>query len=478
VAGTFYPADETTLRGTVERLLLDAAAVGGDGPEVGGRRAAPGDGPAPKGVVVPHAGYVYSGPFAARAYAVVAPRAAEISRVVLIGPAHRVLLVGMAVPAADAFQTPLGPVPVDPELRERVASLDDVVVADGPHADEHSLEVQLPFLQTVLPSFSCLPIAVGRASNEAVRTVLDAVWGGRETLVVVSTDLSHYLTDADAREIDARTVAAIEGRQPDLDGRQACGARALAGLLTLARERHLTVTNLAWGNSSDTAGDDRRVVGYAAFRIDEPDPARPGAAVDVQRASAGRAASAVEEAVEGEHDLVALARASIEHGLTTGRPLAVDAARLVGRSAARGGSFVTLRTDDGALRGCVGTVEPEHPLAVDVARNAWRAAFGDPRFTPLTAGEWSYVAVSVAVLSPLEPLPAGSRGDLVQALRPGEDGLVVATARGRATFLPAVWEQLPEAAEFVDRLWQKAGLAPGAWPADLQLWRYVTRSVP
>jgi AmmeMemoRadiSam system protein A len=174
---------------------------------------------------------------------------------------------------------------------------------------------------------------------------------------------------------------------------------------------------------------------------------------------------------------VALARSSIEHGLATGRPLAVGGAQLAGRAAARAGSFVTLRTDDGSLRGCVGTVEPEQPLVVDVVRNAWRAAFGDPRFAPLTAEEWEAVTVSVAVLSPLAPLSVGSRDELVAALRPEQDGLVVANAGRRATFLPAVWEQLPEPGDFVDRLWQKAGLPLGAWPDDLRLWTYTADEV-
>ncbi len=280
MAGAFYPADETALRTTVERLLLEA--------DEAGSRPAPA--PSPKAIVVPHAGYVYSGPFAALAYRAIAPRAAEISTVVLVGPAHRVRLDGLAVPAADAFATPLGTVPVDAGLRACVAALDGVVVDDRPHADEHSLEVQLPFLQSVLDTFTLLPIAVGRAAVEDVQRVLEAVWGGPETLVVVTSDLSHYLPDARAREVDAVTVAAIEAREPHLVVEQACGARALDGLLALARRRDLAVRALRWGNSSDTAGDRERVVGYASFAVSEP-PAETAVPPRVGRTSARRSSA-------------------------------------------------------------------------------------------------------------------------------------------------------------------------------------------
>jgi MEMO1 family protein len=454
VAGAFYPADETALRMTVQRLLLEAVEAG------------PAPARAPKAIVVPHAGYVYSGPFAALGYRAIASRADEITTVVVVGPAHRVRLDGLAVPAADAFATPLGTVAVDTTLRDRVVALPGVVVDDRPHADEHSLEVQLPFLQSVLDDFTVLPVAVGRAAAGDVQRVLAAVWGGPETLVVVTSDLSHYLTDDQARPIDAATVAAIERREPHLLVEQACGARALDGLLALARERDLAVRSLAWGNSSDTAGDRDRVVGYGTFAVTEPDPPDEAPAAEAAESAASTTSAPVGAA------LLTAARAAIADGLA-GRETAVpDPASLTGALAEPRGCFVTLHRRQ-ALRGCVGTVEPERPLAVDVVRNARRAAFGDPRFPPLTSEEWLEVVVSVSVLGPLEPLPASSMDELHAALRPGRDGLVVAApAGGRATFLPAVWEQLTTAADFVDRLWHKAGLVPGSWPLGLRTWRY------
>jgi AmmeMemoRadiSam system protein B/AmmeMemoRadiSam system protein A len=457
VAGAFYPADETALRNTVERLLLTAVEAG------------PPPAPAPKAIVVPHAGYVFSGPFAALAYRAIAPRAAEIETVVLVGPAHRVRLDGLAVPEADAFATPLGAVPVDTARRDRVAGLPGVVVDDRPHADEHSLEVQVPFLQSVLGEFTLLPIAVGRATVEDVQRVLDAVWGGPETLVVVTSDLSHYLPDERARALDAATVASIEARDPDLALERACGARALDGLLALARQRDLAVRTLGWGNSSDTAGDRERVVGYASFAVTEPPPDETAPVEAGATAGAGEGAAA---APDLGTTLVGLARTAIADGLARRETPLADPASLPADLAEPRGCFVTLHRL-GALRGCVGTVEPDRPLAHDVVRNARRAAFGDPRFPPLTSEEWADVEVSVSVLGPLEPLRAASIDELVAELRPGRDGLVVAgPGGGRATFLPAVWEQLPAPRDFVDRLWQKAGMVPGAWPAGVRTWRY------
>jgi AmmeMemoRadiSam system protein B/AmmeMemoRadiSam system protein A len=403
---------------------------------------------------------VYSGPIAGTVYAVVQARCSGIERVVLLGPAHRVRVDGLAASSADAFATPLGAVAIDRVVVHDSLRHSQVQVRDEAHLAEHSLEVQLPFLQSVLDTFTLLPIAVGRAAVEDVQRVLDAVWGGPETLVVVTSDLSHYLPDERARTIDAGTVAAIESRDTGLVVEQACGARALDGLLALARRRDLAVRALGWGNSSDTAGDRHRVVGYAAFAVDEPpkaeEPATEGPAADQEVGSA----------------LIGLARRAIADGLARRETPLADPATLEGVLAEPRGCFVTLHRGE-ALRGCVGTVEPERPLGHDVVRNARRAAFGDPRFAPLTDDEWPEVTISVSVLGPLEPIAAASLDELVAALRPGVDGLVVGgPGAGRATFLPAVWEQLPEARDFVDRLWQKAGMAPGTWTADLRTWRY------
>ncbi|MCC6226982.1 MAG: AmmeMemoRadiSam system protein B [Microthrixaceae bacterium] len=254
VAGAFYPAGREALVGSLRECF--AAAM----PE--------GDIPTPKALVVPHAGFIYSGPVAASAYLHLVPGAASIRRVVVLGPSHRVSLRGMAVPSADAFATPLGIVPIDVRGREAVLDLPGVQLNDEAHALEHSIEVQLPFLQFVLGSFELLPLAVGRCSTVEVVEVLDALWDDPDTLVVVSTDLSHYLSYEDANQADSATTAKIVSAAfEDVRDTDACGASALRGLLAAARIRGRTVEQLDVRNSGDTAGDRNRVVGYGAFAV-------------------------------------------------------------------------------------------------------------------------------------------------------------------------------------------------------------------
>ena len=251
VAGRFYAGDAAVLASTVDDALAHAA---------------PWSGPAPKALIAPHAGYVYSGPIAATAYGTLAAARDTVRHVVLLGPAHHVAVRGVAVSSADAFVTPLGPVPVDAPLRDVVLALPGVAVDDDAHAPEHSLEVHLPFLQRALTRFSVLPLVVGRADPATVAAVIDAVWGGPDTLVVVSTDLSHYLDQRHATGRDRATAAAIvDGRIDHLTGDDACGAAPVRGLLVAARTHGLHAVLLDLRTSADTAGDPDRVVGYGAF---------------------------------------------------------------------------------------------------------------------------------------------------------------------------------------------------------------------
>jgi AmmeMemoRadiSam system protein B len=223
----------------------------------------------PKALIVPHAGYVYSGATAACAYALLGPMANTIERVVLLGPVHRVPVRGLAAPGADAFSTPLGEIRVDTAAIAALKHLPQVVVSPQAHALEHSLEVQLPFLQAMLPRFTLVPLAVGDATSDEVAQVLTALWGGPETLIVISSDLSHFLPYAAAQTTDQNTVEHILRLDGHLTHTQACGATPINGLLVAARSHHLQPRLLAQCNSGDTAGDRQRVVGYAAFAFEE-----------------------------------------------------------------------------------------------------------------------------------------------------------------------------------------------------------------
>jgi AmmeMemoRadiSam system protein B len=224
----------------------------------------------PKVLIVPHAGYIYSGPMAARAYAQLAALRDTVRRVVLLGPVHRVPVRGLALPGSAAFATPLGEIEVDQDAVAVLKPLRQVVVSPAAHALEHSLEVQLPFLQSVLDDFKLLPLAVGDAEPHEVAEVLEALWGGPETLIVISSDLSHYLPYAAARDIDGQTVERILALDGPLSHEQACGGTPINGLLIAARRRHLQPQLLGLCNSGDTAGDRQLVVGYAAITFTEP----------------------------------------------------------------------------------------------------------------------------------------------------------------------------------------------------------------
>jgi AmmeMemoRadiSam system protein B len=256
VAGLFYPKDADGLRRTLRALLATPGAPAAT--------ARP-----PKAIVVPHAGYAYSGPVAAAAYRRLGAIADTIRHVVLMGPSHRVRMRGLAMPSCDYFATPCGEVPVDEAGRRHLRELGLAGVSDAPHAIEHSLEVQLPFLQVVLQQFDVLPIAIGQVPGGLVARALEAVWGGADTLIVVSSDLSHYHTHSEAIELDGLTTRSILARRSDLSDEQACGAEGINGLLEVARAKGLKVELVDQRTSADTAGDASRVVGYGSYVLFE-----------------------------------------------------------------------------------------------------------------------------------------------------------------------------------------------------------------
>jgi AmmeMemoRadiSam system protein B/AmmeMemoRadiSam system protein A len=447
VAGAFYADSREQLARDVQELL-------------GGAQPTAADAPLPKALIAPHAGYIYSGPIAANAYARFASARGRIKRVVLLGPGHRVAFDGLALPGAKGLQTPLGIVPVDEAAVQTIADLPHVAVNREAHAREHSLEVHLPFLQMVLGDFSVVPLVVGRASAQQVAQVLDRLWGGDETLIVVSSDLSHYLGYGQAQSTDRETTRSILSRQAQLNHHQACGATPVNGLLTVAQQRGLKPELFDLRNSGDTAGDRSRVVGYASVGFFAPSA---GATVEEGNAEAD---------ARGDI-LIPIARAAI--GNIFGLVFATDESHGFLREQAA--TFVTLNRH-GRLRGCIGSLQAHRPLLDDVKANAKAAAFLDPRFEALTQTEFATTRVEVSLLSPAQPMPVTSEADALQKIRPGTDGLILQHAERRATFLPQVWDNIGEPAEFLRHLKLKAGLSAAFWAPDIQLARYtVTKYV-
>jgi len=443
-AGSFYPSEPRELRNLIDRLAQNARSAQPDVPERRSLRA----------LILPHAGYLYSGPTAAHAGRVLSQN--QFKKVLLMGPDHFVGFRSAAVPAVHSFQTPLGEIPLHPAAADLLKQPE--LFAPLPPADdrEHSLEVVLPFLQAFLNTFQLVPIVVGRADSDRLCPALLPLVD-RETLVVVSSDLSHFLPYAEARSKDRRTIDAILAldrralfKEPD----SACGAHPLAILLAMADRCNWRPVLLNYLNSGDTAGDRTRVVGYAAIAFfgDPPMPAMKESN-PLLTPEKGRL-------------LVTLARSTLMEAFGLPLPPA-DADRM--RSALSDASFqvpsatfVTLKRK-GQLRGCIGTLSASDPLAEGVRRNAVNAAFHDPRFPPLTKKELEQVEVEVSVLSEPRPLPFSDPEDLLRKLQPNVDGVIIRQGHASATFLPQVWEQLPKKEDFLGHLCLKAGLPRDAW---------------
>ncbi len=454
VAGRFYPANPDELRAAI-RGFLSATRTTTASPDLLTPLREPRHTP-PKGIIAPHAGYVYSGPIAGSAYSALNGLRGRVRRVILFGPAHFVRLRGMAIPMADTFQTPLGPVPIDREAVEQALTLPFVLLNDAAHAREHSLEVHVPFLQEVLGDFQVLPLAVGEVTAEEVSQVIELLWGGDETLFVVSSDLSHFHDYETAVRVDTETARLIESlRFEELTGERCCGFRPISGMLEAARHRGLRVRRLDLRNSGDTAGPRDRVVGYGAFVVEMGGD---------ELTSADR------------RTLLDVAGKSIAHGISTGSELAIDLANQPHRLLARQPCFVTLHVD-GKLRGCMGSLEGSEPLVANVARNAWLAAFRDPRFGKLTRDEFPSLEIHISLLSSPEELHFQSEADLLSQIRPGVDGLTLIEGGRRGTLLPSVWRSVRDAHEFLAHLKKKTGLAANYWSDTIRVERYTAESI-
>ena len=443
VAGRFYPGEAPALAGMVDDLL---AQVGTHGL-------------APKALIVPHAGYRYSGIMAAQGYATLLPRSHRIRRAVLLGPNHTAPLQGFAVSSHAAYATPLGVVPVDVETRDALLRDGRVQLSDDLHAGEHCLEVQIPFLQRLFKDIAVLPILVGQVAPEETASLIEHLWGGEETVILISSDLSHFLSYDDACALDAEAVAAIERLDPaGLAPEQACGRHAIRGLLTHARSCGLRATTVGLCNSGDTAGDKARVVGYTSVAFEPLEQARLG---EAQR-----------------QELLRCAAQSLRHAVHQDRGKApeVTVSSFDPPLRSQRASFVTLSREDGRLRGCIGSLKPHQPLVRDVVENSVKAGFEDPRFKPLAGEEMPGLTVGISILSHPMRMRFSDEADALAQLRPQEDGIILATPEARGTFLPQVWAALSDREDFLKALKRKAGLAEDFWSDEVQLYRFRTES--
>lgn len=443
VAGLFYPADQKELSGLLEGLL---------------ERAPVHYIPRLRALICPHAGYAYSGATAAAAYRTLAGR--EVKTVIILAPSHYAAFGGACLPAVDAYRTPLGIILVSAKGKQLPAPFVSGPQAmvqrpswwrqspriapqpgeDTPETWEHSAEVQIPFLQKVAKDCSILPVIFGEANPEEVAKALAPILD-EKTIIVASSDLSHYHTYAAAKDLDSRCINAILTLDmAKMKDQEACGKSPILALLHLAKLKNWKAQLLDSRNSGDATGEKERVVGYAGVAFYSPGTEEFGSS---ERAY-----------------MLDLARRTLSSLVTNGStPEVKDAPEKVTRNRA---CFVTL-TKGGALRGCIGNLLPQGPLCQAIIDNARGAAVRDPRFPPVSAGEVGDLRIEISVLSEPQALPFSSPEDLLGKLKPHEDGVLLRIGSRMSTFLPQVWAQLPDKVEFLNQLAQKAGCERSAW---------------
>ncbi|MDR3011965.1 MAG: AmmeMemoRadiSam system protein B [Chitinispirillales bacterium] len=449
VAGQFYPSSPEELREEVEGYLANETA---SLPHV-------------DLMIVPHAGYVFSAPVAAKAYARISP---NTKTVILIGPSHHKRFNGVHITNADYYRTPLGDVEVNQKIVKKLRSNPLCTAMLDIEEPEHCLEVHLPFLQTLLgDKFSIVPILTGKVNPNFVSEMLLPLLNDT-TLVIASSDLSHYQPQSQARMIDDATVSTIVSG--NVEGfMESCGDTAMRIAMEIAVKKGLTASPLDVRTSYETApqyGDSNRVVGYASIAFVKPDATNNDNDNDSDN-------SDDDFTSEEKKYMLELARKTIEATLN-GKDMPASTQPDMPKLSQNYGCFVTLNTS-GHLRGCIGNIEPIRPLYKSVIENAISAAFHDPRFPEVKADELDAITIEVSVLTKPQPLKHTSPEDLLSKLTPFEHGVILKFSSSRqSTFLPQVWEQLPNKVLFLERLSMKAGVGKDDWKhAEVWIYRAV-----
>ena len=452
VAGLFYPKDATALGRMIDAFLAKA-----DGSPIENLR----------GLICPHAGYEFSGQTAAFSYKLLAGQ--DVKTVMLLSPSHYAFFEGAFLPRVDAYRTPLGLVPLSPKADE-LAKVKPFTSAprcrverpgwwrqspttapaagqDLPDTWEHAGEVQVPFLQRVLKDFTLVPVVYGNVDPADVAKAIEPMLDDK-TIVIASSDLSHYYPYDEARKLDDRCLKAVCTLDVDkMKDQEACGKAPILTLMHLAKRNGWQARLLDYRNSGDTAGDKARVVGYGAVAFYAP----------------GKAAQ--NYSPQERKWMLQLARKALKESVATGKLPPADAASLAGNLAEPKGCFVTL-TKNGSLRGCIGHILPQEPLYKAIMDNAQNAAVRDPRFPPVQADELDKIEIEISVLTTPEPLHFKDAQDLLDRLQPGKDGVILKIGERMATYLPQVWEQIPDKQNFLGSLAVKAGCPANAWKTE------------
>ena len=420
----------------------------------------------PKILIVPHAGYKYSAQVAAAAYGELLKYKDVFSNVVIIGPAHYAPIKGMALPNYSSFKTPLGNVAVN---QEQVASLlNNSLFAYNNKAfsKEHSIEVQLPFLQKILQKFQIIPILYGDITAQELADALRVFINDENTLLVFSADLSHYYKAERAEEIDAHTARMIDLGNAGLDKEMSCGAEGINAALLLAKDMQMSAKLLDITHSGKISGNMDKVVGYGAWSFGEDEKEQNKTEIEQEVLNLKNFAS-----IYGQ-DLLNIAEQSLKAAVT-GEGYEVSRKDYPDVLFDKGASFVTL-TKNGKLRGCIGSLMPRNAIADDVAKNIRKAALEDKRFEPVVGEKLKDLEIAISFLTNYEKIEFTTEEDLLNQIVQGTDGVVLRDGNRQGVFLPSVWSEFKDKKEFLENLKLKAGLAPNYWSEKIKIYRFRT----
>ncbi len=451
MAGLFYPADmyqlDNDIDGYLEHVVSDLSVR-------------------PQIVIVPHAGYRYSAQVAAHAYKRLQPFKDKIKKVFLLGPSHHAWINGVALSPAKQFKTPLGLVKTDEQITLELAKNKLFKFNTKAHRKEHSLEVQLPFLQKTLDDFTIIPLLYGDANPEEIANILMPYLEGDSSILIVSADLSHYLDYATAKKVDEQTSKNIEGSLA-ITHHQSCGATAVNTAMILAKKFGLVPRLLDMANSGDVSNDKNKVVGYGSWVYENTEDDKELEGIELEQKHLQNFARHNKDA------LLRVVKIALDRAVNKNELFQPERDNFDNILFDKGASFVTLEKN-GKLRGCIGSVVANKSIAVDLANNAYAAALNDNRFTPVMPDELKDISFSIALLTNFEEIQFNSIEDLLSKIKVNIDGLLIQDGERQGLFLPVVWEQIPDKQEFLTELKIKAGLSPSYWSDSIKIFRFRT----
>ena len=451
VAGLFYPADVYQLDQDVDGYLEHVASDNSGMPQI---------------IIVPHAGYQYSAQVASYAYKRLEPYKDKIKNVFLLGPSHNIHVDGVALSTAKSFRTPLGNVKTNSKQTNELLSYKLFKFNDTAHRKEHSLEVQLPFLQKTLSDFKIIPMLYGRANPVQIANALIPYIQRSDSILVISADLSHYQDYKSANKTDSETAQMIAD-EIEIDHHRSCGATAINTAMIAAKEMGFVPKLLNMVNSGDVSSDKDRVVGYGAWIYETPDIKPELQGIELEQANLQNFAR------HNKNELLSIVKQSLEKAVKNNEQYVPQREDFNNFLFNKGASFVTLTKQD-KLRGCIGSLMPEKAIAVDIANNTYQAALKDNRFQPVTEKELPQINYSISFLTSFEEIKFNSYAELLSKIEPKVDGILIKDGKRQGVFLPSVWQTIPDKEEFFSELKIKAGLSPSYWSNNLRAFRFRT----